>query len=271
MDEQRAAGDTARAQLPTASVNEVRGKTFLSIVVARTSWGVLRPFVTQAASPFYGVSGQRRLRLSGSRVRHAAQEEDSARLPLNDHEDEGSIDRQMGRWLYRRAGFTGHDHGGGGGLGAFLVDRDRRPVEGRRDVEIPALSDAAEIGGIGVEGIGHPHARKDAGEIQPALEVEARHAHRGRIPPGRRATWLLYAALVDLTAAVAEQLQQPYHALSMEMVYRGLYHYTQAYHRGDASDPVAYLAAHAEQLGILKRPRRSSSLVLLYFTTGHDP
>ncbi len=85
------------------------------------------------------------------------------------------------------------------------------------------------------------------------------------------ATWLLYAALVDLTDAVAEQLQQPYHALSMEMVYRGLYHYTQAYHRGDASDAVAYLAAHAKQLGILKRPRRSSSLDLLYFTTGHDP
>ncbi len=85
------------------------------------------------------------------------------------------------------------------------------------------------------------------------------------------ATWLLYAALVDLTDAVAEELDEPYHALSMEMVYRGLYHYTQAYHRGDASDPVLYLAAHAKQLGILKRLRRSSTLDLLYLTTAHDP
>ncbi len=85
------------------------------------------------------------------------------------------------------------------------------------------------------------------------------------------ATWLLYAALVDLTDAVAQELQQPYHALSLEMVYRGLYHYTQAYHRGDASDPVAYLAAHAKQLGILKRPRRSSTTDLLYLTIAHDP
>ena len=85
------------------------------------------------------------------------------------------------------------------------------------------------------------------------------------------ATWLLYAALVDLTNAVAQELDEPYHALSMEMVYRGLYHFTQAYHRGDASNPVLYLAANAKQLGILKRPRRSPTLDLLYLTASHDP
>ncbi len=85
------------------------------------------------------------------------------------------------------------------------------------------------------------------------------------------ATWLLYAALVDLTDAVAEELNQPYHTLSIEMVYRGLYHFTQAYHRGDASDPVSYLAANAKQLRILKRPRPSPTTDLLYLTIHHNP
>jgi hypothetical protein len=82
------------------------------------------------------------------------------------------------------------------------------------------------------------------------------------------ATWLLYTVLIDLTDAVAEALQQPVAALSLEMVYRGLYHFTQAHHRGEADDPVAYLAAHATPLGILKRPRRPATRAL---TLGHDP
>jgi hypothetical protein len=73
------------------------------------------------------------------------------------------------------------------------------------------------------------------------------------------ATWVLYAVLVDLTDAVAEALNRPMAALSLEMVYRSLYFFTQAYHRGEASDPVAYLAATAPRLGILKRPRKSRS------------
>lgn len=77
------------------------------------------------------------------------------------------------------------------------------------------------------------------------------------------ATWLLYAVLVDLTDAVAEALAVPFQAVSIEMVYRGLYHFTQAYHRGETADPVAYLAAHAKLLGLLKRKRRLSAC-------GHD-
>ncbi len=73
------------------------------------------------------------------------------------------------------------------------------------------------------------------------------------------ATWLLYAVLVDLTDAVAEELNRPFAALSLEMVYRSLYFFTSAYQRGEASDPVAYLAAKAELLGIIKRQRRTSS------------
>jgi hypothetical protein len=85
------------------------------------------------------------------------------------------------------------------------------------------------------------------------------------------ATWLLYAVLVDLTDAVAERLGQPFQAVSVEMVYRGLYHSTQAYHRGAADDPVAYLAAKAKRLGVLKRKRRPARRKQLALTTGHDP
>ncbi|MFO1428611.1 MAG: transposase [Candidatus Competibacteraceae bacterium] len=70
------------------------------------------------------------------------------------------------------------------------------------------------------------------------------------------ATWRLYAVLVDLTDAVAEALEQPFAKVSLERVYRGLYCFTQAYHRGEATDVVIYLAANATLLGMLKRPRK---------------
>lgn len=66
------------------------------------------------------------------------------------------------------------------------------------------------------------------------------------------ATWLLYAVLVDLTDAIAEELGQPFGALSLEMVYRRLYFFTSAYQRGEATDPVAYLAQKAQRFGLLK-------------------
>lgn len=80
------------------------------------------------------------------------------------------------------------------------------------------------------------------------------------------ATWLLYAVLIDLTDAVAERLHVPFRTVSLEMVYRGLYHYTQAHHRGDAYDPVAYLADNADWLGVLKRKRRPTPEELLRLT-----
>lgn len=72
------------------------------------------------------------------------------------------------------------------------------------------------------------------------------------------ATWLLYVVLVDLTDAVAEALHQPFAAISIEMVYRSLYFFTQAHHRGQADDVVAYLAANTKLLGILKRKRKTA-------------
>jgi hypothetical protein len=69
------------------------------------------------------------------------------------------------------------------------------------------------------------------------------------------ATWLLYAVLVDLTDAVAQELKQPFARISMEMVYRSLYFFTQARQRGETAEVVPYLAANAKLLGILKRKR----------------
>jgi hypothetical protein len=70
------------------------------------------------------------------------------------------------------------------------------------------------------------------------------------------ATWILYAVLVDLTDAVAEALQCPFAALSMEMVYRSLYFVVGATAQNPTLDPVRYLAAEAKDLGIIKRPRK---------------
>ncbi len=72
------------------------------------------------------------------------------------------------------------------------------------------------------------------------------------------ATWLLYAVLLDLTDAVAARLDQPLAALSLEMVYRSLYHFTTAFQRGAATDVVGYLATHATRLGILLRKRSAA-------------
>lgn len=85
------------------------------------------------------------------------------------------------------------------------------------------------------------------------------------------ATWMLYGVLVDLTDAVAEVLGKPFMDISMEMVYRGLYHFAQAYRQGKASDPVAYLAANAKWLGIVKRRRKRSESELLPLTNPSGP
>ena len=81
------------------------------------------------------------------------------------------------------------------------------------------------------------------------------------------ATWVLFAALVDLTDSVAQAMDLPFQAISMEMVFRGLYHFTQAYHRGEATDPVAYFVQHARLLGIVKRKRKTRSPVELLALT----
>ena len=68
------------------------------------------------------------------------------------------------------------------------------------------------------------------------------------------ATWLLYAVLIDLCDQIAEVKALPLQRISVEMVYRGLYHFAGAVQRGEATDPVTYLASQ-DDLGIVKRLR----------------
>lgn len=70
------------------------------------------------------------------------------------------------------------------------------------------------------------------------------------------ATWVLYGVLVDLSDAVAEELDQPLERISLEMTFRGLYHFATAFANGTAVDPVAYLASNSNQLRIPPRPKR---------------
>jgi hypothetical protein len=81
------------------------------------------------------------------------------------------------------------------------------------------------------------------------------------------ATWLLYAILVDLSDAVAAELNKPFARISLEMVYRSLYFFKQAHAAGDTDSLVPYLAKHAAKLGILKRkPDKPSILRSLNLT-----
>ena len=70
------------------------------------------------------------------------------------------------------------------------------------------------------------------------------------------ATFLFYAILIDLCDDVAEQLGLGLEQISVEMVYRGLYHYVRALaQRLYAGDAPSYLAREAKGLGIIKRQR----------------
>lgn len=84
------------------------------------------------------------------------------------------------------------------------------------------------------------------------------------------ATWLLYVVLIDLSDAVAETLNQPFSAISIEMVYRSLYFFTTARQRWETDDMVIYLAAEAKLLGIIKRKRKDENPSPLVFINSLD-
>ncbi len=98
-------------------------------------------------------------------------------------------------------------------------------------------------------------------------------------------TWLFYCVLLDLCDDVATLLKVPLERVSVEMVYRGLYHYVQALHNGVVDKDVgaaAYLAQRAGWLGIIKQKRKSRppnitararaavAVLLLADLTSHD-
>jgi len=71
------------------------------------------------------------------------------------------------------------------------------------------------------------------------------------------ATWILFAVLVDLGDAVAEEMGMPFERISLEMLYRGLYHFGVARQQGQATEPVSYFAAEENRdLGIVKALRK---------------
>ena len=77
-------------------------------------------------------------------------------------------------------------------------------------------------------------------------------------------TWLFYAVLVDLGDAVADELSVPFDFISLEMIERGLYHFSVADQKGLASDPVVYFAAPENRdLGIVKQRRKPNVKLII--------
>ena len=77
-------------------------------------------------------------------------------------------------------------------------------------------------------------------------------------------TWLFYAVLVDLGDAIADELALPFDRISLEMTYRGLYHFYVAHQKGLATDPVLYFAAKENQdLGIVKTVRKPNVKLII--------
>ena len=70
------------------------------------------------------------------------------------------------------------------------------------------------------------------------------------------ASWIFYAVLNDLCSQLAVALNQPLERISVEMVFRGLYHFAHAFLRGDATDVVVYLKTKAKLLGVVKARRK---------------
>jgi hypothetical protein len=57
--------------------------------------------------------------------------------------------------------------------------------------------------------------------------------------------------------AVADAMALPFDRISLEMLFRGIYHFTQARHKGKASEPIAYFAdPQNNDLAIIKQIRK---------------
>jgi hypothetical protein len=73
-----------------------------------------------------------------------------------------------------------------------------------------------------------------------------------------------YAVLVDLGDAIADELALPFDRISLEMTYRGLYHFYVAHQKGLATNPVLYFAAKENQdLGIVKTVRKPNVKLII--------
>ncbi|ACC78877.1 IS4-like element ISNpu8 family transposase [Nostoc punctiforme] len=70
------------------------------------------------------------------------------------------------------------------------------------------------------------------------------------------ATWIFYAVLNQLCIDIAIALNQPLDRISTEMVFRALYHFSQAVLRGDAHEAVPYLVERQKLFGLVKARRK---------------
>ena len=74
---------------------------------------------------------------------------------------------------------------------------------------------------------------------------------------GNAHRWLFYAVLMDLGDAIANELALPVDRISLEMIYRGLYHFSVAHQKGLTDNPIPYFIAPDNQdLGIVKSIRK---------------
>ena len=77
-------------------------------------------------------------------------------------------------------------------------------------------------------------------------------------------TWLFYGILIDWGDAVADELSLPFDRISLEMVYRGLYHFGVANQKGEATDPVKYFASpENKDLGVVKQKRKNNTKLII--------
>ena len=90
----------------------------------------------------------------------------------------------------------------------------------------------------------------------PGNQLRGGFARPLPVPRPLQAAALFGDSAESLLAAVAGRLCLPVSALSVEMTYRGIYHFTVAHQHGKATELVAYLAENADWLGILKRKRK---------------
>jgi hypothetical protein len=70
------------------------------------------------------------------------------------------------------------------------------------------------------------------------------------------ATWIFYAVLNDLCQEVAMALAQPLEKISMEMVFRSLYHFAQAKQRDASTQLIPYLVRFQKFFGLVKAQRK---------------
>jgi len=85
------------------------------------------------------------------------------------------------------------------------------------------------------------------------------------------ATWLFYSILIDLGDGVADELSLPLDRISLEMIYRGFYHFIVAYDQGKATELIEYFADPKNQdLGIVKPQRKPKrKLIIAPFPEQH--